>query len=92
MSVLRLQTQSSVVLDRLQPDCEYTAELQAIAYWGQTRLKSAKVALRFTPTHAARTGKCLPVHPFPRSQPRGSGLCGRRGALCGSFTQPILSP
>ncbi|XP_053529417.1 anosmin-1 isoform X2 [Artibeus jamaicensis] len=46
-------TQSAVALERLQPDWEYTAELQAIAYWGQTRLKSAKVALRFTPSHAA---------------------------------------
>ncbi|XP_071076347.1 anosmin-1 [Desmodus rotundus] len=70
-------TQSSVVLDRLQPDCEYTAELQAIAYWGQTRLKSAKVALRFTPTHAARTEE----HPrksrkgLPRTQ---AALQGRR--------------
>ncbi|XP_054437148.1 anosmin-1 [Pteronotus mesoamericanus] len=45
--------QSSVALDRLHPHWEYTAELQAVAYWGQTRLKSAKVALRFTPAHAA---------------------------------------
>ncbi|XP_016063056.1 PREDICTED: anosmin-1 [Miniopterus natalensis] len=40
--------QSAVVLEGLQPDCEYSVELQAVAYWGQTRLKSAKVALRFS--------------------------------------------
>ncbi|KAF6089956.1 anosmin 1 [Phyllostomus discolor] len=53
-------TQSSVVLDGLQPGWEYTAELQAVAYWGQARLKSAKVALRFTPSHAAAGNKGHP--------------------------------
>uniref|UniRef100_A0A9L0S510 Anosmin-1 n=1 Tax=Equus caballus TaxID=9796 RepID=A0A9L0S510_HORSE len=46
-------SQNSVVLERLQPDCEYSVELQAITYWGQTRLKSAKVSLHFTSTQAA---------------------------------------
>ncbi|XP_036091592.1 anosmin-1 isoform X2 [Rousettus aegyptiacus] len=44
---------NSVTLDRLQPDSDYSVELQAIAYWGQTRLKSAKVSLHFSPTQAA---------------------------------------
>ncbi|XP_034505715.1 anosmin-1 isoform X2 [Ailuropoda melanoleuca] len=46
-------SQNSVLLDRLQPDYSYTVELQAIAYWGQTRLKGAKASLHFTPSHAA---------------------------------------
>jgi len=46
-------SQNSVLLDRLQPDYGYTVELQAIAYWGQTRLKGAKASLHFTPVHAA---------------------------------------
>ncbi|KAF3815768.1 hypothetical protein GH733_016307, partial [Mirounga leonina] len=45
-------SQNSVLLDRLQPDYGYTVELQAIAYWGQTRLKGAKASLHFTPVHA----------------------------------------
>ncbi|XP_022415514.1 anosmin-1 [Delphinapterus leucas] len=45
-------SQNSVTLEPLQPDCDYTVELQAVTYWGQTRLKSAKVSLQFTPTHA----------------------------------------
>ncbi|XP_054571376.1 anosmin-1 [Eptesicus fuscus] len=46
-------SQNSVVLEGLQPDTDYSVELQAVAYWGQTRLKSAKVRLHFTPTPAA---------------------------------------
>lgn len=57
-SCLPLQSQNSVLLDRLQPDSSYTVELQAIAYWGQTRLKGAKASLHFTPTHAASHSKC----------------------------------
>ncbi|EPY77092.1 anosmin-1 [Camelus ferus] len=45
--------QRAVTLERLQPDCDYTVELQAVSYWGQTRLKSAKVSLQFTSTRAA---------------------------------------
>lgn len=44
--------QNSVVLEKLQADLAYTVELQAIAYWGQTRLKSSKASLHFTPMHA----------------------------------------
>ncbi|KAM5197286.1 anosmin-1 isoform 1-T1 [Hipposideros larvatus] len=52
-------SQRSVTLERLQPDCDYTVELQAIAYWGQTRLKSAKVSLHFTSTQAANNKEQL---------------------------------
>ncbi|XP_027627341.1 anosmin-1 [Tupaia chinensis] len=51
--------QNSVTLERLQPDCDYTVELQAITYWGQTRLKSAKVSLHFTSTHVANNKEQL---------------------------------
>lgn len=63
---LHLQSQNSVTLERLLPNCEYTVELQAIAYWGQTRLKSAKVSLQFTSTHAAHNSKC-PSAPSPEA-------------------------
>ncbi|KAJ8784354.1 hypothetical protein J1605_008359 [Eschrichtius robustus] len=45
-------SQNSVTLEPLQPNCVYTVELQAVTYWGQTRLKSAKASLHFTSTHA----------------------------------------
>ncbi|XP_055969756.1 anosmin-1 isoform X2 [Sorex fumeus] len=41
-------SQHAVSLEHLQPDCEYSVELQAVAYWGQKRLKSPKVGLHFT--------------------------------------------
>lgn len=41
-----------VVLEGLQPNSNYMVELQAITYWGQVRLKSAKVSLYFTSTQA----------------------------------------
>eukprot|EP00071_Canis_lupus_P015901 XP_005641149.2 anosmin-1 isoform X1 [Canis lupus familiaris] len=71
-------SQNSVILDRLQPDSSYTVELQAVAYWGQTRLKGAKASLHFTPAHAAshkeHVGKSRksPTHiqpPFQRRRP-----------------------
>ncbi|XP_039708163.1 anosmin-1 isoform X2 [Pteropus medius] len=69
---------NSVTLERLQPDGDYSVELQAVAYWGQTRLKSAKVSLRFSCTHAAsdkeqlgktRKGVLETQAPLPRRQP-----------------------
>ncbi|KAK9968922.1 hypothetical protein ABG768_027139 [Culter alburnus] len=38
--------QSSVDLEGLQPNCSYTVEVQAVTYWGQVRLKSAKASIR----------------------------------------------
>ncbi|XP_004867413.1 anosmin-1 isoform X1 [Heterocephalus glaber] len=70
--------QNSVTLERLQPDCDYTVGLQAISYWGQTRLKSAKVSLHFTSTRAAHNKEQLgktrkgvaPIQPpFQRRRP-----------------------
>ncbi|XP_069429607.1 anosmin-1-like isoform X2 [Ovis canadensis] len=52
-------SQNSVTLEPLQLGCDYTVELQAITYWGQTRLKSAKVSLRFTSAHAAHNKEQL---------------------------------
>ncbi|XP_077002560.1 anosmin-1 [Tamandua tetradactyla] len=71
-------SQNSVVLERLQPDSSYLVELQAIAYWGQTRLKSAKVSLHFTSAqtahnkeHLEKTRKgVIPVQtPFQKRRP-----------------------
>ncbi|XP_032474944.1 anosmin-1 isoform X4 [Phocoena sinus] len=60
-------SQNSVTLEPLQPDCDYTVELQAVTYWGQTRLKSAKVSLQFTSTHAVhRTLDTFPSLPSKR--------------------------
>ncbi|XP_002831409.2 anosmin-1 isoform X1 [Pongo abelii] len=70
--------QNSVILEKLQPDCDYVVELQAITYWGQTRLKSAKVSLHFTSTHATnnkeqlmktRKGGIQTQLPFQRRRP-----------------------
>ncbi|XP_078218805.1 anosmin-1 isoform X4 [Callithrix jacchus] len=70
--------QNSVILEKLQPDCDYVVELQAITYWGQTRLKSAKVSLHFTSTHTAnnkeqlaktRKGGIQTQPPFQRRRP-----------------------
>ena len=63
-SPLRLQSQNSVILEPLQLGCDYTVELQAIAYWGQTRLKSAKASLRFTSAHAAHNSECARLRPL----------------------------
>ncbi|XP_069319946.1 anosmin-1 [Eulemur rufifrons] len=70
--------QNSVILEKLQPDCDYVVELQAIAYWGQTRLKSAKVSLHFSSTGAvsnkeqlgkSRKGGVQMQPPFQRRRP-----------------------
>ncbi|XP_010828207.1 PREDICTED: anosmin-1 [Bison bison bison] len=52
-------SQNSVTLEPLQLGCDYTVELQAITYWGQTRLKSAKVSLQFTSAHVAHNKEQL---------------------------------
>lgn len=68
-----------MTLDRLQPDSDYSVELQAIAYWGQTRLKSAKVSLHFSPMQAAGDSKCLPPSapgPPPCARVTGAGAAG----------------
>ncbi|XP_059765880.1 anosmin-1 [Balaenoptera ricei] len=52
-------SQNSVTLEPLQPNCVYTVELQAVTYWGQTRLKSAKASLHFTSTHAVHNKEQL---------------------------------
>lgn len=43
-------------LEHLQANCEYSVELQAVAYWGQKPLKSPKAALHFTA--AASPSEC----------------------------------
>ncbi|XP_062861803.1 anosmin-1 [Trichomycterus rosablanca] len=40
-----------VDLEGLMVNSTYTVELQAISYWGQTRLKSSKTSLQFNTTH-----------------------------------------
>ena len=75
-SSLFLQSHNSVILDRLQPDSGYTVELQAIAYWGQTRLKGAKASLHFTPARSASHSKCpiLSLN-FTPALPTGHSKC-----------------
>ncbi|XP_053313377.1 anosmin-1 [Spea bombifrons] len=41
-------SQNYVILEGLQPNSNYMVEIQAITYWGQVRLKSAKVSLSFS--------------------------------------------
>ncbi|XP_027691094.1 anosmin-1 [Vombatus ursinus] len=45
-------SQNYVILESLQPNNNYMVEIQAITYWGQVRLKSAKVSFYFTATQA----------------------------------------
>ncbi|XP_048389440.1 anosmin-1 isoform X3 [Stegostoma tigrinum] len=40
-------SQNHVVLEDLQPNSSYLVDLQAVTYWGQVRLKGAKVSLYF---------------------------------------------
>ncbi|XP_033003333.1 anosmin-1 [Lacerta agilis] len=46
-------SQNYVVLEGLQPNSNFMVELQAVTYWGQVRLKSAKVSLYFSSTQTA---------------------------------------
>lgn len=71
--------QHAVSLEQLQAGCEYTMELQAVAYWGQQRLKSPKVAFQFTAAPSSKetlgknrkttTSKQLPFHVRRPSRP-----------------------
>ncbi|KAM5180183.1 anosmin-1 [Mantella aurantiaca] len=45
--------QNYVILEGLQPNSNYMVEIQAITYWGQVRLKSAKVSLYFSSTSSS---------------------------------------
>lgn len=69
-------SQHAVSLEHLQANCEYSVELQAVAYWGQKRLKSPKVALHFTaaasPKETLGKGQkatALRQLPFPARRP-----------------------
>uniref|UniRef100_A0A8C8RZJ6 Anosmin-1 n=1 Tax=Pelusios castaneus TaxID=367368 RepID=A0A8C8RZJ6_9SAUR len=74
-------SQNYVVLEGLQPNSNYMVELQAITYWGQVRLKSAKVSLYFSSTQTtinkektspigkSRKGLTDPLPPFQRRRP-----------------------
>lgn len=42
-----LQDVTEVELHSLQPNTHYTAQIQAISYWGQNRLKSSRAHLSF---------------------------------------------
>ncbi|XP_039599515.1 anosmin-1 isoform X1 [Polypterus senegalus] len=48
-------SQNYVDLEGLQPNNSYMVELQAVTYWGQVRLKSAKVSLQFNTMRANNT-------------------------------------
>uniref|UniRef100_A0A8C8S0E6 Anosmin-1 n=1 Tax=Pelusios castaneus TaxID=367368 RepID=A0A8C8S0E6_9SAUR len=57
-------SQNYVVLEGLQPNSNYMVELQAITYWGQVRLKSAKLH-----PNSSRKGLTDPLPPFQRRRP-----------------------
>ncbi|KAG8524562.1 Anosmin-1 [Galemys pyrenaicus] len=74
-------SQTSVLLEQLLAGCDYAVELQAVAFWGQTRLKSAKASLHFTSAPAAahkeqlgksRKPAVAPQPPFQRRGPAGA--------------------
>uniref|UniRef100_K7FAI0 Anosmin 1 n=1 Tax=Pelodiscus sinensis TaxID=13735 RepID=K7FAI0_PELSI len=74
-------SQNYVVLEGLQPNSNYMVELQAVTYWGQVRLKSAKVSLYFSSTQTSinkeqtspigkiQKGLADPLPPFQRRKP-----------------------
>uniref|UniRef100_A0A665TYU6 Anosmin-1-like n=1 Tax=Echeneis naucrates TaxID=173247 RepID=A0A665TYU6_ECHNA len=49
--------QSWVELEGLQQNTSYTVELQAVTYWGQVRLKSAKASVHFSTSQNNESGK-----------------------------------
>lgn len=51
------QAQSWMDLEGLQQNSSYTVELQAVTYWGQVRLKSAKASVHFSTTQNNESGK-----------------------------------
>lgn len=60
------QAQSFLDLEGLQQNSSYTVELQAVTYWGQVRLKSAKASLHFSTSQNNESGKhcgCFSVLP-----------------------------
>lgn len=64
--VFVLQAQSFLDLEGLQQNSSYTVELQAVTYWGQVRLKSAKASLHFSTSQNNESGKrhgCFSVLP-----------------------------
>ncbi|MEE6468999.1 hypothetical protein FKM82_008460 [Ascaphus truei] len=50
---VKKNSQNDVILEGLQPNSNYMVELQAITYWGQVRLKSAKVSLYFASSQSS---------------------------------------
>ncbi|XP_039185682.1 anosmin-1 isoform X2 [Crotalus tigris] len=52
-------SQNYVILEHLQPNRNYMVELQAVTYWGQIRLKSAKVSLYFNSTQTTINNKWI---------------------------------
>ncbi|XP_074069696.1 anosmin-1 isoform X2 [Macrotis lagotis] len=70
-------SQNYVILEGLQSNNNYMVEIQAITYWGQVRLKSAKVSFYFTATQATssnqlgktRKGVTEILPPFQRRRP-----------------------
>lgn len=56
------QAQTFLDLEGLQQNCSYTVELQAVTYWGQVRLKSAKAHLHFSTSSNNESGKQTATH------------------------------
>lgn len=56
------QAQTFLDLEGLQQNCSYTVELQAVTYWGQVRLKSAKAHLHFSTSSSDESGKQTATH------------------------------
>uniref|UniRef100_A0A8C1PH49 Anosmin 1b n=1 Tax=Cyprinus carpio TaxID=7962 RepID=A0A8C1PH49_CYPCA len=48
-------------LQGLQPNTHYTAQIQAISYWGQNRLKSSRAHLSFITAAATKSSNEIPV-------------------------------
>lgn len=56
------QAQSSVDLEGLLSNCSYTVEVQAVTYWGQVRLKSAKASILLNTQQNNQTSMTEPTY------------------------------
>lgn len=61
--------QNWLELEQLLPNTEYRLDLQAVGYWGQTRLKSPKATLRFSTPPAALPAAVSSAPQEPHEKP-----------------------
>lgn len=95
------QTSRETEIRDLHPDTTYVVQVQAIAQWGQKRLKSGKAQLRFTTAPAGKhcfschwapaVPACASVEPPGQTRARVSlSASGWDPGAAGGFFSPLL--